>query len=221
MTNINYSNKFLDSRLNNLVDLFGETFKISIKGVFVLLLSYGLNNEVELGTFKYQTRGKEFRASTDPIYDTAIFSLISTYLKREGKIKDLSKILSDDNEIEILLNNLVNIASAAGVSLLNKELSSYKGVVTNRDKEYFMIDVLNTIFIHLRPVRPALDRGRHRPGPAYRPDRPCRTSGAGPTTLHHRRYRRPVRCRVARCLPGARLSHRAGAVLGTGGHHPR
>lgn len=149
MTNINYSNKFLDSRLNNLVDLFGETFKISIKGVFVLLLSYGLNNEVELGTFKYQTRGKEFRASTDPIYDTAIFSLISTYLKREGKIKDLSKILSNDNEIEILLNNLVNIASAAGVSLLNKELSSYKGVVTNRDKEYFMIDVLNTIFIPL------------------------------------------------------------------------
>lgn len=149
MTNINYSNKFLDSRLNNLVDLFKETFKLSIKGVFALFLAYGLNNDVEIDSFKYHSRGKEFRSNTDPLPDDAIFSLMSTYLKREGKINDLGKILNNSDEIEIVISALVNIASAAGVSLLNKELSSYKGIVSSQNKEYFMLDALNTVFIPL------------------------------------------------------------------------
>ena len=91
MTNINYSNKFLDSRLNSLVDLFRETFKLSTKGVFALFLAYGLNNDVEIDSFKYQSRGKEFRSNTDPIPDDAIFSLMSTYLKREGRIDELGE----------------------------------------------------------------------------------------------------------------------------------
>jgi hypothetical protein len=149
MTNINYSNKFLDARLNDLVDLFRETFKLSTKGVFALFLAYGLNNEVDLDAFKYQSRGKEFRSNTDPIPDDAIFSLMSTYLKRKGRINDLGKILNDSNETEIVISTLVNIASAAGISLLNKELSSYKGNVSSQNKEYFIIDALNTLFIPL------------------------------------------------------------------------
>lgn len=149
MANISYSNKFLDSRLNDLVDLFRDTFKISTKGVFALLLSYGLSNDIGLNSFEYQAKGKEFRSNTDPIPDTAIFVLFTVYLKKQGRVEELGKIITNNDEVEKIMTSLVNIASAAGVCLLEKELSSYKGNTTKRNTGYFIIDALNMIFIPL------------------------------------------------------------------------
>jgi|SRR5690554_6459725 len=150
MINLNYAARKIDHRLNNLSDYIDKFFSVSTKSFFVLLLSYGLENNINPNSVVIEfNNGKSFRSDTDPKPDSALYVLIIKYLNNTGQIDKIDEILEDRSKFEKIMDELTRIASASGLYLLETELSSYKGIITNAKKAEFMADVLNALFVPL------------------------------------------------------------------------
>lgn len=146
MKEIKYTNKFFDTRLNNLLNDIKNHFDISNKGCFVLLANYAIRENIDCSNYVYVGKGKEFRSDTDKQYDDVVYIILARYLRYLNEDVSISDVLSDEALTEKYITKLFMLANCAGISLIENELSSYKDGAS-KFVWNFVIDVFTWLLV--------------------------------------------------------------------------
>ena len=143
-----YTNKNFEDKLSPFLDALTKYLGLSTKGSFLLLAGLGLMDSQTMSSYwkvySLKGKGKEFRADTDPEYNTGLDILIAKLCKVIGEQK-VSEVLTNNELYNKYVLYLMNIANIYCENLLKEEFIEYKNGVSSANCDGFIILASNLI----------------------------------------------------------------------------